>query len=110
MTNLELWLTERETDHVLTKCRIDRTLYQGVRNTSMWPLSRSREYGRMLVLDGIVQTSIRDEFIYHEMIAHVPLTIHPRPKGLGHRGRRRRHYPGSAEASRSEARLPRGDR
>jgi spermidine synthase len=77
---LELWLTERETDHVLTKCRIDRTLYQGRSKYQHVAVVESREYGRMLVLDGIVQTSIRDEFIYHEMIAHVPLTIHPRPE------------------------------
>lgn len=37
-------------------------------------------FGRMLVLDGIVQTSIKDEFIYHEMITHVPLFTHPNPK------------------------------
>jgi spermidine synthase len=34
----------------------------------------------MLVLDGIVQTSVVDEYIYHEMIAHVPLNTHPDPK------------------------------
>jgi spermidine synthase len=32
--------------------------------------------GRVLVLDGVVQTTERDEFIYHEMIAHVPLIAH----------------------------------
>ena len=34
----------------------------------------------MLLLDGIIQTSVRDEFIYHEMLAHVPLFVHPNPK------------------------------
>ena len=33
-------------------------------------------HGRVLVLDGVVQTTERDEFIYHEMIAHVPLVAH----------------------------------
>ncbi len=33
-------------------------------------------FGRVLVLDGIVQTTERDEFIYHEMLAHVPLLAH----------------------------------
>jgi spermidine synthase len=32
--------------------------------------------GRVLVLDGVVQTTERDEFIYHEMIAHIPLMAH----------------------------------
>jgi len=37
-------------------------------------------YGRMLVLDGIVQLTERDEFIYHEMMANLPLFSHPNPK------------------------------
>lgn len=38
------------------------------------------EFGRMLVLDGIIQTTIRDEYVYHEMISHIPLFTHPNPK------------------------------
>jgi spermidine synthase len=37
-------------------------------------------FGRTLVLDGAVQTSERDEFLYHEMLVHVPLLSHPGPK------------------------------
>jgi spermidine synthase len=37
-------------------------------------------FGRMLVLDGLVQTTQRDEFFYHEMLVHVPLITHPEPK------------------------------
>jgi tRNA A37 threonylcarbamoyltransferase TsaD len=37
-------------------------------------------FGRMLILDGIVQTSINDEYVYHEMITHIPLNTHPNPK------------------------------
>ncbi len=33
--------------------------------------------GRVMMLDGIVQTTERDEFIYHEMMVHVPLFAHP---------------------------------
>lgn len=38
------------------------------------------ELGRALVLDGVVQTTVKDEFYYHEMIAHVPLFTHPEPQ------------------------------
>ena len=34
----------------------------------------------MLILDGLVMTSDKDEFFYHEMIAHVPMNSHPEPK------------------------------
>jgi len=37
-------------------------------------------FGRMLVLDGLVQTTERDEFFYHEMLVHVPLICHPEPQ------------------------------
>jgi spermidine synthase len=40
------------------------------------------KYGRMLLLDGMVQTTEKDEFIYHEMMAHVPLMSHPDPKRI----------------------------
>ena len=40
----------------------------------------SLQYGRMLILDGVFQTSVKDEWTYHEMIAHVPLMIHPHPE------------------------------
>src|SRR5262244_1297448 len=34
--------------------------------------------GRTLMLDGAVQLSARDEFIYHEMMSHVPILAHGR--------------------------------
>jgi spermidine synthase len=37
-------------------------------------------FGRMLVLDGAVQTTERDEFIYHEMLVHPALLCHPDPR------------------------------
>ncbi|MBI4709065.1 MAG: polyamine aminopropyltransferase [Candidatus Portnoybacteria bacterium] len=37
-------------------------------------------FGKVLFIDGLVQTTQADEFIYHEMISHVPLLLHPNPK------------------------------
>ena len=39
----------------------------------------SLDFGKMLVLDGVINLSERDEFVYHEMLAHVPLFSHPEP-------------------------------
>ena len=36
----------------------------------------------MLLNDNIVMVSERDEFVYHDMIAHVPLFVHPCPKDV----------------------------
>ena len=40
----------------------------------------STDYGNVLVLDGVIQASERDEFSYQEMIAHLPLASHPNPE------------------------------
>ncbi len=39
-------------------------------------------FGKMLVLDGAVQTAVKDEYIYHEMIVHLPLITHPQPQNI----------------------------
>ncbi len=36
--------------------------------------------GKVLVLDGLVMTTERDEFFYHEMISHIPMISHPNPE------------------------------
>ncbi|CEH17253.1 saccharopine dehydrogenase [Ceraceosorus bombacis] len=41
---------------------------------------QSTTYGNVLVLDGVIQCTERDEFSYQEMIAHLPLASHPDPK------------------------------
>ena len=40
----------------------------------------STNFGNVLVLDGVIQVTERDEFAYQEMIAHLPLFAHPNPK------------------------------
>lgn len=42
----------------------------------------SATFGRVMALDGAIQTTERDEFIYHEMLAHVPLFAHPEPQDV----------------------------
>jgi spermidine synthase len=40
----------------------------------------TEQFDRILLLDGVIQTTTKDEFVYHEMIAHVPLNAHPHPR------------------------------
>jgi len=42
----------------------------------------SETYGNVLVLDGVIQCTERDELAYQEMIAHIPLMAHPNPKNV----------------------------
>ncbi|XP_071806065.1 spermidine synthase-like [Asterias amurensis] len=41
---------------------------------------KSENYGNVLILDGVIQCTERDEFSYHEMISHLPLNSHPNPQ------------------------------
>jgi len=41
---------------------------------------KSKTYGRVLVLDGVIQLTERDEFSYQEMLAHLALCAHPNPE------------------------------
>jgi len=77
---LPIWYSERQNENLLLSCRIRQTLH--VEKTPFQDLAvvDTIQFGRMLVLDGIVQTSVADEFAYHEMLAHVPLNTHPNPK------------------------------
>jgi len=42
----------------------------------------SATYGRVLILDGVIQLTERDEFAYQEMIAHLPMFAHPNPENV----------------------------
>ncbi|BBB90032.1 MAG TPA: polyamine aminopropyltransferase [Methylomusa anaerophila] len=77
---MELWYTEFQTKNLGLTTRIKETLFAGKSKFQEVAVVESLEFGRMLVLDGVFQTSVFDEFIYHEMIAHVPLFSHPNPR------------------------------
>jgi spermidine synthase len=79
---MELWYTEYQTKNLGLTTRIEKTLFMGKSDFQDVAVVESAEFGRMLVLDGVFQTSVFEEFIYHEMIAHVPLFTHPEPKQI----------------------------
>lgn len=62
--------------------RIDKEIFKGKSKFQDILIFESPGFGKILALDGIIQLSQSDEFIYHEMIAHVPLITHPNPKRL----------------------------
>lgn len=56
--------------------RIDEMLYESKTDHQHLLIFHNSVFGRVLVLDGVVQTTERDEFIYHEMLTHVPVLAH----------------------------------
>jgi spermidine synthase len=75
-----LWLTEDERDNLKISYRIRDILFEEKSPFQHVMVLDSFDFGPMLVLDGIVQTTSMDGHIYNEMIAHVPLTLHPNPR------------------------------
>jgi len=59
---------------------IGKEIFKGKSDFQDIYIFESPGFGRILVLDGIIQFSQSDEFIYHETIAHLPLLSHPSPK------------------------------
>lgn len=77
---MDLWLKEEQIANAAMTYKIKETLHTEKTEFQDIAILDTYEFGRMLVLDGIVQTTIRDEFVYHEMISHIPLFTHPNPK------------------------------
>lgn len=79
---MELWFTERHTENVKFSIRVDRQLYSGQSEFQRIDVFESKEFGRFLTLDGYMMLTEMDEFIYHEMITHIPMAVHPAPKRI----------------------------
>ena len=77
---MELWFSEPHTPNVKLSIRVDKQLYSGQSEFQRIDVFESAEFGRFLVLDGYVMLTEKDEFIYHEMIVHVPMAVHPNVK------------------------------
>lgn len=74
------WLIEEQTPGYRTQWQIRRVLHEVQTPFQHLQIVEMEEFGRALVLDGAVQTTVGDEYIYHEMITHVPLMTHPNPE------------------------------
>lgn len=79
---MELWFTEKQTESFGITAKIKQTLHTEQTEFQKLDMVETEEWGNMLILDGMVMTTQKDEFVYHEMVAHVPLFTHPNPKNV----------------------------
>ena len=79
---MELWFSEFHTPDVKHSIRVERQLYSKQSDYQRIDIFESPEFGRILALDGNVMLTERDEFIYDEMITHVPMAVHPGIKDI----------------------------
>lgn len=98
---MELWFTEEHTPNVRFSIKIKEHLHTVRSDYQTIDVFDSFEFGRFLTLDGLMMLTEKDEFIYHEMIVHVPMAVNPQIKdvlviggGDGGAARELTRYPG----------------
>jgi spermidine synthase len=77
---MERWIAETFYDDWQPSMRVDKVLHEVKTDHQHLVIFDNKTWGRVLILDGIFQLTTRDEFIYHEMMAHVPLMAIDRPQ------------------------------
>ena len=79
---MELWFTEDHTKDVKFSIRVDKQLYTGESRFQKIDVYSTPEFGRVLVLDGFIMLTEKDEYVYHEMMVHVPMAVNPDIKNV----------------------------
>ena len=79
---MEFWFSEKHTKDVKLSIRVDKQVYSGKSDYQRIDIFDTPAFGRILVLDGYLMLTEKDEFIYHEMITHVPMAVHPNVKDV----------------------------
>lgn len=74
---MELWYTEEHTPDVRFSIRVERQLHSSQSKFQRIDIFDSKEFGRFFTLDGLMMVTEKDEFIYHDMIVHVPMATNP---------------------------------
>jgi len=77
---LDLWYQERHHNEVSFGLHVKSVLHSLQSPYQRVDVLETTGFGRVLTLDGLMMCSDKDEFVYHEMISHVPLLAHPNPK------------------------------
>lgn len=74
---MDLWYTENHTENVRFSIRVDRQLASEQSDFQRIDIFESQEFGKILTLDGYLMVTEKDEYIYHEMITHIPMATNP---------------------------------
>ncbi len=74
---MDLWFTEYHTENTRLSIKVKKHLTSLKSEFQRIDVLDSYDFGRILVLDGYLMITEKDEFIYHEMITHVPMAVNP---------------------------------
>lgn len=79
-TDPDNWFQDKINEDFLQLHRLDEVLYQGRTKYQSAQIVRSPKLGICLILDNKIQSSERDEFIYHEGLVQPVMLAHPKPE------------------------------
>lgn len=79
---MDMWFSDEHTDNVKLSIRIEQQLFSAQSEFQRIDVLDSKEFGKILVADGDLMLTDKDEFIYHEMITHVPMAVHPQVENV----------------------------
>ena len=79
---MELWYTDEHTNDVRFSMKATVQVASKKSAVQQIDILDTPAYGRVLVLDGGLMITEKDEFIYHEMITHVPMAVNPNVKNI----------------------------
>ena len=79
---MQMWFSQYHTANVKLDVRIQEQLFSGQSDYQKIDVFKSYEFGKMVALDGEIVFSDTDEFIYDEMVTHVPMAVHPNAKKI----------------------------
>ncbi len=74
---MELWYTEEHSPGTRFSLKASAHLYREKTPYQQLDIIETEEYGRVMLLDGLVMFTEKDEFVYHELITHLPLSCLP---------------------------------
>lgn len=77
---MELWFSDYHTEKVKVSVKVQKQLFGLQTEFQRIDVFDSDEFGRFLSSDGSIVFSEKDEFVYDEMIVHVPMAVHPHVK------------------------------
>ncbi|OEF96713.1 polyamine aminopropyltransferase [Desulfuribacillus alkaliarsenatis] len=78
----ELWLTEDDRENLKLSYRVKKVIHAEQSPFQHVMILDTYDFGPTLVLDGVIQTTSIDGFIYNEMITHIPMMTHPKPENV----------------------------
>ena len=79
---MDLWFTEHHTDNVNFTIKVKKQLFSEKSYYQQIDVLDTYEFGRVLVMDGYIMLTEKDEYIYHEMVTHVPMAVNPDIKNV----------------------------